>query len=213
MEKAKRRPVTHNTTKIKALLFLEMRKRSGNPLATARQIAQAINGKPRSLYVLLERWETWQLVVRDYESTPYRYEIADEGLRYLSKIEDWFFPGYYSRKRKRRVPGYRGKAADMKQEIAIAAKAAFYAYDTKRGELFYFTAPFTKAENFVREPIVDGKYKRWEKDRLLLARFPTICDAFNAIKDIWGLPMCRPMGQAMVDAGLANWSSDEEKQQ
>jgi len=83
----------------------------------------------------------------------------------------------------------------------------------KRGELFYFTAPFTKAENFVREPIVDGKYKRWEKDRLLLARFPTICDAFNAIKDIWGLPMCRPMGQAMVDAGLANWSSDEEKQQ
>ena len=35
-------------------------------------------------------------------------------------------------------------------------------------------------------------------------------DAFNAIKDIWGLSMCKPMGQAMVDAGIGvHWSPDE----
>ena len=210
MEKAKRPAVTRNLTKIKALLFLEMRLRTVRPSATAREIAQAINGKARSLYVLLERWEVWEMVRRDYESTPYRYSIAGEGIRYLSKIDNWFFSGYYSQKRKRRVPGYRGKAEALKLEIAIASKAVFMTYDTKRMELFYFEAPFTKAKNFMREPIIDKKYKRWEKDRLLLARFDTICAAFNAIKDIWGLSMCKPMGQAMVDAGIGvHWSPDE----
>ena len=212
MEKTKRPLITYNTTKIKALLFLEMRLRSLNKLATAREIAQAINGSPRSLYVLLERWTTWQLVDRNYESSPYRYSIADEGIRYLSKIDNWFFSGYYSRKRKRRVLGYRGKTAALKLEIAVAAKAVFYAYDIKRMELFYFTAPFTKAENFVREPIIDKRYKRWGKEHLLLFKHDSISEAFNTIKDIWGLPMCRPIGQAIVDAELASWGKDEEKE-
>ncbi len=213
MEKTKRPPITHNTKKIKALLFLEMRLRSLNKLATAREIALAINGSPRSLYVLLERWTTWQLVDRYYESSPYHYSIVDEGIRYLSKIDNWFFSGYYSRKRKRRVLGYRGKAAALKLEIAVAAEAVFMAYDIKRWELFYFTAPFTKAENFVREPIIDKKYKRWGKEHLLLFKYDSISEAFNAIKNIWGLPMCRPMGQALVDADIGvHWSPDEEKE-
>lgn len=212
MEKVKRPAVTHNATKVKALLFLEMRKRAGKEMATTREIATAIKGSTRSLYVLLERWTIWGLVIR-WDMSPYSYSIGDEGLRYLGKIDDWFFSGYYSKKRKRRVLGYRGKAADLRTEIAVAARAVFYAYDTKRMELFYFEAPFEKTKDFVREPIVDNKYKRWEKDRLLLVRFDSISAAYNAIHDHYGFHRGKAIGQAIVDAGLASWSPGEEKKQ
>jgi len=94
-------------------------------VATAGEVAIATGCNRDSLYILLQRWVRWGLVSY-IPSTPYAYSIADEGLRYLGKINDWFFSGYYSRKRKRRVPGYRGKVEDLRREIAIASNAVFW---------------------------------------------------------------------------------------
>ena len=209
MEKTKRPTITHNATKVKALLFLKMRKDAGYQLTIARDIATATGGSVRSLYVLLERWSRWDLVIRYDDTRPYSYCIDTEGERYLSNIGNWFFSGYYSRKRKRRVLGYRGKVEDLRREILAAANGAFYAYDTARAELFYFKSPFHRAEDFVREPIVDNKQKRWGKEHLLLSKHNSISEAFNAMLRVVGDSWVRPVGQAMVDAELAVWKQNE----
>ena len=206
METTKRPVVTHNATKVKALLFLQMRKQAGYQFTTAREIAIAINGNARSLYVLLERWLRWDLVIR-FEGPPFTYCIDTEGERFLSKIGNWFFSGYYSKKRKRRVLGYRGNEAKLQLEIAVAANAVHYVYDKGRKELFYFTAPFNKASNFVREPM-GTHYKRWGKEYLLLQHHENLPDAYNAIAAIWGLHAINRMGEAVVNAGLVQWKQN-----
>ena len=210
MEKTKRTEITQNKTKVKTLLFLEMRKRAVYEMTTARQIAIAINGSARSLYVLLERWFRWDLVIR-YATSPFSYCIDAEGERYLSKIDNWFFSGYYSRKRKQRVLGYRGTVEALKLEIAIAAKAVFMAYDRKRNELFSLEAPFTKAACFVREPMAGQTHKRWGADRLLVTEFEKIHLAYNTAIKLFGEKTVKPAGQAMVDAGIGVSWSEEEK--
>jgi hypothetical protein len=218
--KTKKPAVMHNLRKIKALLFLSMRQQTEKRTATAREIAIATGGNADSLYVLLQRWHQWGLI-RCIPSLPYTYMIADEGQRYLSKIDDWFFSGYYSRKRKRRVRGYRGKMEDLKKEIAIASKAIFWwrHYDSRwdrnkeghKGTVYYIKAPFEKAEHFVK---VEGSYGRainWnDKTVLLVVKFDNVLDAYQSLPG-WGCKQkTRELGQAIVDAHIGMvWSKDE----
>ena len=203
--KTKKPVVIHNLVKIKALLFLSMRRQTEKRMATARQIAIATGGNADSLYVLLQRWWRWELV-RCLDTTPYSYMIADEGLRYLSKIDNWFFSGYYSKKRKKRVPGYRGKVGALKQEIAVASKAVLWWRDTSRKytrdcPVYYLEAPFTKAENFSKVELPDNRGIIWPKDRLLIVEFDGPVAAYNAIPE-WGFKRGNDLGQAIVDARI-----------
>lgn len=233
MNKKERIEITHNTTKVKSLLFLQMVKKVDDGMATAREIAQAItvddNGaipkKAKSLYVLLERWARWGYVAR-VEVSPFAYMIQPEGERYLSKIGAWFFGGYHSRKRGRRVLGYRGTAEDLNHQIAAAAKAVVWAFDyhkdaagkpqkDERGfpmvkELLYFEAPFNSSKDFHRLP-VESRHIQWAKERLFVVKADNICAAYNLIKS-WGCfnnKSLKKMGQPMVDAGFASWDKDE----
>ncbi len=210
--KSKKPVVIHNLIKIKTLLFLSMRQQTEKRAATARQISIATEGNPDSLYVLLQRWTKWGLV-ECIPAMPYMYWIASEGRRYLGKIDGWFFSGYYSRKRKRRVPGYRGKVEDLRREIAIASNAVFWwrHYDNHwdkdreghKGTVWYMKAPFEKAAHLVK---VEGSYGRsvnWNnEDWLLVVKFK---DAFHAYRYLpeWGFVKKKEdVGQAIVDAKL-----------
>jgi len=140
--------------------------------------------------------------------------IASEGERYLSKIDNWFFSGYYSRKRKRRVPGYKGKVEDLKREIAIASKAIWWwrHYDNQwehtrkehKGTVYYMRVPFQKTEDFVK---VDGSYGRpisWNDKRwLLVVKFENALEAFRFLPE-WGFKKTirEGLGQAIVDANI-----------
>ena len=106
--KPKRPVVIRDLRKIKALLYLSMRQQTEFKDALARTIAIATEGNINSLYVLLGRWTAWGLV-RCMDSIPFGYAIAPEGERYLSKAPDWFFSGYYCKKRKKRMPGAYGR--------------------------------------------------------------------------------------------------------
>ena len=218
--KTKKPTVIHNLVKIKALLFLSMRQQMEVRTATSREIAIATGGKADSLYVLLQRWYQWGLV-RCIPSLPYTYMIADEGRRYLSKIGSWFFCGYYSKKRKRRVPGYRGKVEDLKREILIASRAIFLwrHYDSHwdrnkeghKGIVYYIKAPFEKAEHFVK---VEGSYGRainWDgKNCLLVVRFESALQAYQSLPE-WGFKQkTKELGQAIVNAHIGMvWAKDE----
>lgn len=217
--KTKKPAVIHNLVKIKTLLFLSMRRQTEKRAATAREIAVATGGNPDSLYVLLQRWAKWGLV-NWLDTTPYSYMIAPEGLRYLSKVPNWFFSGYYSRKRKKRVPGYRGKVEDLKREIAIASKALWWwrNYDNQwehtkkehKGTVWYMKAPFDKAEDLVK---VEGSYGRpisWsDKNWLLVVEFEGGFEAFRYLPE-WGFVKKKEgVGQAIVDAKLGMvWKED-----
>ena len=212
MEKTKRPTITHNATKVKALLFLQMRKQAGYEQTTAREIAIAINGNARSLYVLLGRWLGWSLVLR-YEGLPfYTYCIDSEGERYLSKIDNWFFSGYYSKKRKKRVPGYRGKVETLKGEIALASRTIFWwrypirndyhPSDHPSGSVYYIEAPFAKAEDFSKIEGSEGRAVTWPKSRLLVVKFDNAHRAYQFCQS-WGFAQkTMAMGQAIVDARI-----------
>ncbi|MFC1913964.1 hypothetical protein ACFLXF_01675 [Chloroflexota bacterium] len=113
----------------------------------------------------------------------YNYELADEGYRYLQNIDNWFFSGYYSKKCKKRVPGYRGKVEDLRREIAIASKAVFWwryygnswgrdrDNDDNKGIVYYLKAPFEKADDFIKVKGSEGRPVVWPKNRLLVVRF------------------------------------------
>lgn len=210
--KTKKPAVIHNLVKIKTLLFLSMRRQTEKRAATAREIAIAIGGKPDSLYVLLQRWRAWGLV-ECIPSIPYVYWIADEGRRYLSKVPNWFFSGYYSRKRKKRVPGYRGKVEDLMREIAIASQAVFWWRYTgsrwdrdnegnkgNKGIVYYIKAPFETAQDFVKVEGSEGRGIRWSKDKLLVVRFESAHRAYQFGQE-WGCKQkTQELGQAIVDA-------------
>ena len=216
--KTKKPVVIHNLVKIKALLFLSMRQQTEKRVATARQIAIATGGNADSLYVLLQRWNRWGLV-DCIPSTPYAYMITEEGLRYLLKIDNWFFSGYYSKKRKRRVQGYRGKVEALKLEIAIASRAAFWwrytgqrtnsrDEDNNRGLVYYIEAPFQKAKDFSKVEHSEGRGVIWPKDRLLVVKCGNALDADQAVI-AWGFDRGRDLAQAIIDAkiGLV-WAKD-----
>ena len=219
--KTKKPAVIHNLVKIKALLFLAMRRQTDRRAATAREIAIATGGNPDSLYVLLQRWRMWGLV-NCIPATPYVYMIADEGLRYLSKIDNWFFSGYYSKKRKKRIRGYRGKVEDLKREIAIASRALFWwryypnHWDRDReghkGFVYYIQAPFTTAQDLVK---VESSYGRAistnVKGCLLVVKFDSALGAYQYLPE-WGFQQKnrRELGQAIVDAKIGMvWANDE----
>ncbi len=221
MEKTKtKKPVViHNLVKIKTLLFLSMRKQTDKRAAYARQIAIATGGNADSLYVLLQRWRRWGLV-DCIPSTPYAYMIADEGLRYLSKIDKWFFSGYYSKKRKRRVPGYRGKVEALKREILEASRAIFWwrymghgrndgEEDSNRGFVYYIEAPFQESSDFSKIENSEGRPVIWPKTRLLVVRFGSALAAYQALPE-WGFKQrTKELGQAIVDAKIGMvWAKD-----
>jgi hypothetical protein len=209
--KTKKPAVIHNLVKIKTLLFLSMRRQTEKRAATAREIAVATGGNPDSLYVLLQRWAKWGLV-NCLDTTPYSYMIAPEGLRYLSKVPNWFFSGYYSRKRKRRVRGYRGKMEDLKREIAIASKAIFWWRYTSshwprenegnKGIVYYMKAPFEAAEHLVKVEGSEGRAINWDKRNLLVVKFESAHKAYQYLPE-WGCRQkTRDLGQAIVDANI-----------
>ena len=220
MEKTKtKRPVViHNLVKIKTLLFLSMRRETDRGGAYAREIAIATGGNADSLYVLLQRWCRWGLVSY-IPSLPYCYMIADEGLRYLSKIDKWFFSGYYSKKRKKRVPGYRGKVGVLKLEIAVASKAVFWwrytgqrtdsrDEDSNRGLVYFIEAPFQKAKDFSKVEHSEGRGVIWPKDRLLVVKCGNALDADQAVI-AWGFDRGRDLAQAIIDANIGLvWAKD-----
>jgi hypothetical protein len=78
----------HNRIKISSLLFLRWRKATGNEWARASEIAWAAGTTSASMYVLLGRWTTWNLVDR-LGSYPYRYMITKTGQRYLNNLAKW----------------------------------------------------------------------------------------------------------------------------
>ncbi len=219
MEKTKtKKPVViHNLIKIKALLFLSMLRKTDKRAVGARAIITAIGGNADSLYVLLDRWCRWGLVTR-IETTPYVYMIGEEGLRYLSKIDNWFFSGYYSRKRKKRVPGYRGKVEDLKREIAVASRAVFWwrytgyklsdhEKENNKGIVYYIKAPFEKADDFAKIEGSEGRAVSWPKDRLLIVRFESAHAAYEAC----GPHKNRDLGQAIINAKLGmGWAKDAQ---
>lgn len=214
----KKQPIVRNTVKVKALLFLRMRKEAGNETTEAWQIARAINGNCKSLYILLERWTRWELVTR-FDGSPYSYAIADEGERYLSKINAWFFSGYYSKKRKHHMRGYRGTEVALMLEILVAAQAIYYVqYEPPKKafthatlnrqepagpkELLLITPPFNKAENFIREPMPDGFYKRWGKEHLLRYKFDQLQPALQAVGNLITIDRKNKMACAVVNANV-----------
>lgn len=215
--KTKKPVVIHNLVKIKTLLFLSMRRQTDKRAAYARQIAIATGGNTDSLYVLLQRWRCWGLV-DCIPSAPYAYMIADEGLRYLSKIDKWFFSGYYSKKRKRRVSGYRGKVEALKQEIVEASRAIFWwrylghgrndGEDSNRGTVYYIEAPFQQAEDFSKVENSEGRPVIWPKTRLLVVRFGNAVEADHAVQ-AWGFDRGRALAQAIIDANIGMvWAKD-----
>jgi len=222
MEKieTKKPAVIHNLIKIKTLLFLSMRRQTEKRAATAREIARAIGGNPDSLYVMLQRWRVWGLV--EYiPATPYVYWIAPEGLRYLSKVPDWFFSGYYSRKRKRRVRGYRGKVEDLKREIAIASKTIWwwrysgsqwkYNKGENKGSVWYIRAPFEKSEHLIKVEGSEGRAINWNNnDCLLVVEFRSALEAYKSLPG-WGFKQrTKELGQAIIDANIDMvWAKDE----
>ena len=222
MEKTKtKKPIViHNLRKIKTLLFLSMRRQTEKRTATAREIAIATGGNADSLYVLLQRWYQWGLI-RCIPSLPYTYMIAEEGRRYLSKIDNWFFSGYYSRKRKRRVPGYRGKVEALKGEIALASRAIFWwrypirndyhPSDHPSGSVYYIEAPFAKAEDFSKIEGSEGRAVTWPKSRLLVVKFDNALRAYQFCQS-WGFAQkTTAMGQAIVDARVGMiWAKDAQ---
>ncbi|MFC2033712.1 hypothetical protein ACFLUB_04280 [Chloroflexota bacterium] len=192
MEKIKpKRPIViRDLRKIKALLYLSMRQQTEFKYALARTIAIATGGNINSLYVLLGRWTAWGLV-RRLDSTPIGYAIAPEGERYLSKAPDWFFSGYYCKRRKKRMPGYRGDMDDLRLEIMIASKAVFYWRDASHrlsrdnAIIFYIEAPFN-AEHFKYVEIPNNQAGvLWAKDRLLKVKTVGPHAAFEALQT-WG---------------------------
>ena len=218
--KTKKPAVIHNLIKIKALLFLKMRQQTENRAATARQIAIATGGNPDSLYVLLGRWTAWELV--HWRGTePYTYMIAPEGERYLSKIDNWFFKGYYSKKRKKRVPGYRGKVEALRLEILIASKAVFWWRYTRqrtnsrdensnRGLVCYFKAPFEKSSDFVKVEGSEGRAVAWPKDILLVIRCKNAFEADHSIQG-WAT-RGKGMIQGAIDANIGLvWAKDAQQ--
>jgi hypothetical protein len=95
-------------------------------------------------------------------------------------------------------------------ELATIANLVFINYDTKRGELFYFKAPYHRATDFVREPIIDGKRKNWGAEYLLVCARATLLELYRTMTEIFGEEWCKPAGQAMVDADLGlYWKSHE----
>jgi len=215
------------------LLLLQMLRQTVSWAATAREITIATEGNADSLYVLLGRWATWGLV--HWRGTePYSYMIAPEGERYLSKIDNWFFKGYYSRKHKRRVPGYKGKVEDLKREIAIASKAVFWfrfmvgnhwARDREReqceregristkGVVYCFMAPFKTRGDFVKQEGSEGRGILWGRDNLLVVRFEDGHQAYSFLPK-WGFKQSsrddpKGLGQALVDANVGVvWKTD-----
>lgn len=218
--KTKRPVVIHNLVKIKALLFLEMRRQTESRMATAREITIATGAKADSLYVLLRRWYYWDLVDCNHEVTPFTYAITKEGLRYLSKIDNWFFSGYYSKKRKKRVPGYRGKVEALKKEIAIASKAIFWwrypvsqwqrEQEANKGIVYYIKAPFETADDFIKIEGSEGRAITWAKSNLLIVKFDSTLSAWQFCRK-WGCPQTtRDLGQAIVDSKVGMvWAKDE----
>ncbi len=220
--KPKRPAVIHNLTKIKALLFLQMRQQTEKKFATAREIAIATGGNPDSLYVLLQRWAKWELVGFGVgENGLYKYRLAPEGERYLSKIPNWFFSGYYSKKRKKRVPGYKGKVEDLKREIAIASNAIFWfrVYSsqwerdkqTDKGVVWVIEAPFNSPGNLRN---IEGSLGRAINTNipgcLLTVKFDSCVNAYNFLPE-WGFSKAKVhnLGQAIIDSKLGmKWSED-----
>jgi len=218
--KTKKTPVIRDLRKIKTLLFLSMRGQTDKRAATAREIAIATGGSADSLYVLLGRWTAWGLV--HWRGTePFSYMIAPEGQRYLSKISNWFFSGYYSKKRKKRMPGYRGKVEDLKREIAIASRALFWwryypnHWDRDReghkGFVYYIQAPFKTAQDLVK---VESSYGRAISTNVkgcqLVVKFDSALEAYQYLPE-WGFQQKnrRELGQAIVDAKIGMvWAKD-----
>lgn len=216
MEKTKRPVVVRNATKVKALLFLQMREKADKRRATASEIARATNCNVNSLYVLLNRWWRWGLV-RCLDTKPYSYILANEGRRYLGKLDDWFFSGYYSKKLKRRVPGYRGKMGDLRREILTASKAVIWwryslgqppedseddARGSDGGTAYYFKAPFLKAVDFLKIENSEERKITWATSHLIVIRADNAIEALHLLSD-WGLTVLSqrpPIGQAAVDA-------------
>ena len=219
-----KKPVIHNTVKVKSLLFLEMRQNSKRSWATARQIANATGCNPDSLYVLLQRWYQWGLVNCAFESRPYVYSTAKEGERYLSKLDQWFFPGYYSRKRKERVHGYRGRVQDLQLEIAINCCMVYWwrkrestgpSSSRFRGPVYWIEAPFTKAEHFKSIPVPEERIIHsgsFPNRHLLVVQTDHAHVMLNSAIQYRKKPFKKgdPLGEAVVASGIGVvWSKEE----
>jgi hypothetical protein len=78
----------HNRIKVASLMYLKWKKANGDEWARASEIAWVAGTTSASMYVLLGRWTTWNLVDR-LRSYPYRYRVTKTGLRYLNNLAKW----------------------------------------------------------------------------------------------------------------------------
>ncbi len=188
----------HNLVKIKSLLFLQLRLKAGKGMTRARWIAEAISGNADSLYVLLGRWVGWRYVKR-FDTKPFKYAIATEGLRYLSKVDAW----------------YPGSIRELKMEIATASRMIFWSQKERRNlhsppePVYYLQAPFQTAEDFNKVEVPAGHSCYFEDNPLIVVKFPGIVAAWNALPE-WGLTQGKAMGQAICDTGIMTWTKEGE---
>lgn len=180
----------HNLVKIKALLFLRMRKQSDHEWSGAGEIIQGTGANAGSLYVLLGRWAGWNLVER-MDSTPFYYKITPVGERYLDKLKAWYKGG---------------NIRDMATEVATASKAIFWwanlQYGRELEQIFYISAPLRGADNYSVVPMPPQPITKWDppRDSLIAVRCATALEAAKTAFS-YGLHVDRPFLQVLADAG------------
>jgi hypothetical protein len=181
----------HNRIKISSLLFLKWRKLVRDEWARASEIACVAGTTPASMYVLLSRWTTWNLVDR-LGSYPYRYRITKTGLRYLNNLSKW-------------CPL---DTTVIALDVATAASVTLWWGNLWGAQgyrsLWYIAAPFGPDD--FHEIDLGGKIVPGLRARgRLLLKVDGPLQAINLAQQSFGLQDTRPIGQSMVDAGLLRW--------
>ena len=195
-----------NLIKVKALMFLRMRSKAGNPWANARTVARATESSRDSLYILLAKWWRWHLLDRMDPNLaapdwivrkPYVYRITATGLRYLANLDKWYADEDTIR--------------ELATEVATASQMVFWWVDKKHNALdtlYYLTAPFQTAEDFVKSAI---PRVGWKPTRLISVKCEDVVEAYNGLFMDYGLLRGHEMGQAIVDAKIGMvWAEDKK---
>jgi hypothetical protein len=180
----------HNRIKVSSLLFLKWRKAAGNEWARASEIARAAGTTPASMYVLLGRWTTWNLVDR-LGLYPYRYRVTKTGLRYLNNLAKW-------------CPL---DTTVIALDVATAASVTIWwghLWGSQYNAMWYIEAPFGPDDFHQIDlggKIVPGLRARGR----LLFKVDGPLQAVKLAHQSFGLQDTRPIGQSMVHAGLLHW--------
>jgi hypothetical protein len=181
----------HNRIKISSLLFLKWRKVAGNEWARASEIARAAGTTSASMYVLLGRWATWNLVDR-LESYPYRYMVTKTGLRYLNNLAKW-------------CPL---DTTVIALDVATAASLTIWWGNLWGSQgyrsLWYIEAPFGP-DDFHQIDLGGKIVPGLRAPGRLLFKADGPVQAVKLANQSFELQDTRPICQSMVDAGLLHW--------